>query len=513
MRSSQSPARTRRRSRRIAGLAAVAALAIGIAGCSTAGGDDAAGPPINGITQDTVKVGFTIVDLGELAQTLGFKQANYGGVAAMSAGITAIVDYINANGGMGGRQVQPVIKSYLGSGDSPAQTQELCSGYTQDEQVFAVVMDGMFQTNGIPCYVAANTIIIDETLIAHDQQQFEANSPYLWSPTHPEYAGFMKAQLEAMNTAGFFTGNTGVSIVTSDDEVSRRTTETVVKPYLTELGVTRFIANFVDSTNISTLGQTSDAAIAAGRTGGYDRVIVVGGARIEAVALSSQEAVNYPSRWSVSTYDNPFFTENNPESITTSLRLGMTGLGYQPAQDVSSTQPPPFPDPTNANQVLCTQIVNAAGATPPDNARTNWKNVLQYCDAAFFLKAALDQLADEETVNGEQFKEAVAGIGDVYKSSITFSSQWGPGVFAGTNGAQPLSWDEACLCFRYTGSTVTFATTGTGIPASEPPATTAPSAPVASAAPSAPAASAPVATAPAATAPVATAPVASAPAQ
>ena len=187
------------------------------------------------------------------------------------------------------------------------------------------------------------------------------------------------------------------------------------------------------------------------------------------MALSDQNANNYESQWAISTYDNPAFVQSNGESIVTALRVGMTGLGYAPSQDVDQQQPPAFPDPNNPYQQKCVDIITAAGAVPPDNLRTNWKNALQYCDGAMFLKAALDTLPGADEVTGEQFKEAVGAIGGTYGSSLTFSSQWGPGVYAGTNGAQTLEWDESCLCFTYTSETRTFgspATAGTpGTPA------------------------------------------------
>ena len=95
------------------------------------------------------------------------------------------------------------------------------------------------------------------------------------------------------------------------------------------IGVSKITSSYIDSTNTGTLGATSSAALNTGKNGKYDRVIVIGGARIEPVALSDQAAVGYPSKWGVSTYDNPIFTQNNPDSIVTELRLGMTGIGNE----------------------------------------------------------------------------------------------------------------------------------------------------------------------------------------
>ena len=461
--SSSHPRARRRRNRRVAGVAAVAALAVVLAGCSsTKDNANTSGTPLPGITDSTVKIGFTVVDGGKLSSSLGFKSADYGGVEGQTKAINAVVQHINANGGMGGRQVQADIKTYISANDSPDTSQAQCSAYTQDSRVFAVVLDGGLQNNAVPCYAAANTLVLDQTLVAHDQTQFENTSPYLWSPTHPEYSSFVKAQLDQMNKAGFFTGNSGVLIMPADIEVARRATDQIVKPFLSSIGVTRSQVAFIDSTNTGTLGATAAAALTAGKNGKFNRVVAIGGARIESVALSDQAAANYPSTWSISSYDSPPFIQNNPETIVTALRNGMTGIGYSPAIDVyENTVGPAFPDPTNPQQVLCTNIINQAGATPPENRRNNWRSALQYCDAAFFLKAVLDKAPAGATLTGAQFKDAAAQIGTTYRSSMTFGASWGPNVYAGTNAAQDLKWDPTTLAFVYGGTTIQF-----GAPAS-----------------------------------------------
>ena len=451
----------------MAGTALVAAAAL-LAACSTATSDES-GPgsqPLPSITADSVNIGFALVDTGALAKSLGFKQPDYGGVELQTKAINAVIDYINANGGMGGRKATATVKSWLGSGDSPEQGQERCNYFTQDARVTGVVMNSGYQNNEIPCFKAANTLMADQRLFAHDATQFEANAPYLWLPTYPEYSGFMKEQLVAMKDAGYFDGNTGVLMMPSDDEVSRRTADTVVKPYLTSIGVTKIQTSYVDSTNTGTLGATSTAALATGKGAGLNRVIVVGGARIQAVALSDQQAVGYDSKWGVSTYDNPIFFENNPDSIVSELREGMTGLGFAPAQDVNQDQAPAFPDPTNAYQQKCYDIITAAGAAPPENTRANWRTALLYCDGAMFFDAVLDQAAKGGTLTAQQFAEAAGKIGATYGSSLGFGSNWAPGVYAGTNQAKVLAWSPECSCMAYSGEVRTF---GAG-PAVEQPA-------------------------------------------
>ncbi|MEI7646846.1 MAG: hypothetical protein WCJ48_00965, partial [Actinomycetes bacterium] len=212
-------------------VAAVLAVALFTAGCSSnnngaatsgpsgsgnAAGLDDASP---GVTATTIKIGYYVSDLGKVRAGLGFKQADYGDVAKE---IQAYVAYINANGGIGGRQIIPVIKTYDGSLDAPDYAESFCNAFTLDEQVFAVVFEGQLQNNVRPCYATRKTIMIDQGLLAKDQTEFERFAPYLWSPTFPEYGGYLKTQLQTLQSAGWLTGAKGVSIIGIDNDVARR---------------------------------------------------------------------------------------------------------------------------------------------------------------------------------------------------------------------------------------------------------------------------------------------------
>jgi hypothetical protein len=124
----------------------------------------------------------------------------------------------------------------------------------------------------------------------------------------------------------------------------------------------------------------------------------------------------------------------------------------------------PFPDPSNPTQVLCKQIIDAAGATPPEGTRPNYKAALQYCDAALFLKAVLDKAPKD--LNGQRFQEAAWQVGTGYSSSVTFGGNFVQGRYASTTIGRDLGWDatvcqnpvtNATGCFLYRGGNVAFA--------------------------------------------------------
>jgi len=463
--------------------------------CSTSSGGQtpgvgtAADQASPGVSADALNVGYLIVDIGSLSADLGFKVVNDGGYAVTSRGVQAVVDYVNANGGAGGRKINPIIKPYVGSLDAPEYAESICRSFTQDAQVFAVVLDGQYQTNSRPCYQANRAIMLDQTLAAHDQAEYNASSPYLWSPGTPTLDSFVTAQLQVLQGAGWFNGAKGVAVVSPDTEVTRRMSQTVVAPFLKSIGVTNSSDYYIDSSNAGTLGATSSSALTSAAGKGQDRVFVMGGARILGVMISTSEAESLDAKYSISSYDSPAFLVDNPGTIVSARRSGMAGLGFQPGGDMrAGSGNEVFPNPARPNEVLCKQVIDAAGANPPEPNRENYRVAMQFCESTLLLKAALDKAPKDLTPN--VFRDAVWSLGTSWSGAVTYGASWQPGQYAGATVARGTYWDDNCVlsdrpekgCFRY----------GTGDIPLPPPVQAAPAVP-------APAGTAPAATAPAGT--------------
>jgi hypothetical protein len=432
-------------------------VAAGLAACTSAPeAAQPAGQQGPGVTADAVNVGFIAVDIGELSQQLGFVNVEDGGYPNVSKGIQAIVNYINANGGLGGRQMNATIKPYDATQDSPEYAESVCKSFTQDAQVFIMGFDGQFQNSARPCYRAGRAIMLDQTLVAHDQAEFEEYAPYLWTVSNPEFNGFLTTQLNTLRDAGWFNGSTGVAVVYPDTEVTRRAAQTVVNPYLTQLGVTNSKEFAIDSSNAGSLGATATLALTGAQAAGLDRVFVVGGARIMALMLAQAEAETLQAKYSVSTYDSPAFFVDNPDTIVAERRSGMAGVGFQGGGDMRlGSGGVPFPDPANPQEVLCKQIIDQAGATPPAQNRENYRVVFQHCDTAFLMKAAFDKMPKDD-ISAEAFRNAVWSLGDSWRGALDYAPGWVNGSYAGAKVGRGFFWDDNCQlpdrepgCFRY----------------------------------------------------------------
>ena len=130
----------RRRATARGGLAGVLALALVLAACG--GGDDekttsstqsptALTASFRGVTADSIKIGVTIVDYSKIAQFVDFNRGNQQEL------VQILIDDINANGGVGGRKLVPVYKTY--NPITNAEPLQICTALTEDDKVFAVL--------------------------------------------------------------------------------------------------------------------------------------------------------------------------------------------------------------------------------------------------------------------------------------------------------------------------------------------------------------------------------------
>jgi Periplasmic binding protein len=96
------------------------------------------------VTKDQIKVGITYVDLAAIkARGINIDHGDY------EKAYTAVINDLNAKGGIDGRKLVPVFAPVNPTGTDPAQA--ACVKLTEDEKVFAVI--GFFLNDGPLCYL------------------------------------------------------------------------------------------------------------------------------------------------------------------------------------------------------------------------------------------------------------------------------------------------------------------------------------------------------------------------
>lgn len=435
-----------------------AALALALAGCGTlmpggnTGGTDlgeaAAAGPGPGVTNDSIKVVFVAVDLDAVKKTTGFHTASVGDQEAQ---VQALEDWVNDHGGLGGKKLDAVFRLYDAGKDTPAAEEQLCNQITQDDKAFAVVMTGQYQTNARPCYTDRQTLVLDASLYAMSNDYFAQQSPYLWTGSFPEYDGFVRSYVKVLTEQKFFDGENSVGVVAADSPLNRETIDNLAVPLLKAAGVEPEVS-WVDTTSTGSMFEGLTQAAVTYRSKNIDRVMFLGGSRLASVFASVAATQDgFAPRYAISSFDNPTFFVNNPQTIPDGTMDGMVGIGFHTPQDVPDDE---VPFPTGEAETACLKIYSDAGIS--FESRESARVALPYCDAAKLLKLGADGMSADASFNAAAWAQAVDRDGGSFQTASGFGNRLGNGGRAATGAYRLLKYDEAKGHFVYEGPEVPF---------------------------------------------------------
>ncbi len=390
-----------------------------------------------GVTADEVKVGFIIIDQTRLQATLGFTSPDSGDVEGQ---IRTLAAHVNARGGIGGRDLVPVIRTYDALTDSAVNEEKLCRAFTEDDQVFAVVMLGMFQENARPCYAAQETLMLDQTLFPVDTAAAQELYPYLYQPSLPEYGALLAGLADALETEEFLTADTRLGIIGIDNAQNRRVYADQMLPRLEALGADPIDVQWIDPTSNATLQAGQNQAVLSFKENDVDRVVVVGGSRLLAFLLTITVPQEYFPAFAVTTFDNAeFVASGTPEAM-----VGAVGVSALPGSDISGDQ---LEFPFDDGEAECLDVLAEGGHE--FEARENARQATLYCDAVFLLAQAFSG-ADGDDITAAAFQTNVAQLGRTENAS-NYLADHRDGSFAGAAGYRTIRFDPGCTCFELTG--------------------------------------------------------------
>ncbi|MBL7486579.1 ABC transporter substrate-binding protein [Frankia sp. AgB1.9] len=311
-----------RRTGRLAILAVAAATALAVAGCSTTSKKDAPvpaptatlkaapAPAISpGVTADSIKIGFVYPDLSVVKQYVNVDHGDYQAV------FTALVDKVNAAGGINGRKIVPVFGAV--NVISPAGAQDTCVHLTQDEKVFAVI--GSLNADDALCYVQIHkTLTVGGDLNA--SRYLKAQAPWFSDLRGGDAAG---DGLKLFDNGGLKSKKVAVIGYKAD----QYTMNSVVAPALKKLGVTPVATAVMDApiTDPAAVAQQTGVFVQKFQSVGADAVIVVGGAS-GSFPAQLEKATSYrpqllftdqgqASAYSLSSGKHDFSTLNNAQAL------------------------------------------------------------------------------------------------------------------------------------------------------------------------------------------------------
>ena len=419
------------------------------AGSATGGSSDASAPAGGtsggggvgvgqGVTDKTIKIGIEVnkpIDYG----AFGGKGTSTDQVPPTKA----VVDYLNAHGGIGGRQIVPVFHEIdVTSGSFAEQAQTACTDLAEDKKVFLAISI----TDGSPqpaCYAQHDVPYLDQRRFLADRTDV-ARFPSHFYMVGRLVAGerWGKAFIDGIADQRFFDGAVKLGIFRYDGAAWQRLMSNVIRPALAAHGVSITVEEAgpepTSAADLSRLSGPMSNAILRFRSTGVNRVIFIetGGAA-PFLFMPTAESQGFRPRYGLNSMNALYFLQSNDPP---SQLHGSVAVGWYPSDDTNGV----FRTNSAAEQ-LCIQIFRQTGQGAADLPET-----LGYCDTLFLVKRALEG-APSFTVAG--FRAGLERLGTAYQPASTFASRFGPDRHEEADAARGMVFDDGCACFRYVGAT------------------------------------------------------------
>jgi hypothetical protein len=287
--------------------------------------------PAPGVTDTSIKLGITYIDLGSTA--VATSHGDYEGT------YRAVIDDLNARGGINGRTIEPVFApiSLAEGGNADA----VCVQLTEDEDVFAVV--GFFLGDAPACYLETHqTAIVGGTMT--DELLDRAQAPwYSWDPS----SDFDRDALAKLAESGDLDGTLGVF----GTAANQATLDSVILPTLDELGIAVSEVAINDApTDDQVLSDAQNAAILQRfEAAGIDNIL--GWNNDVVPVLTALETSSYRPEVVGTNYGAANVFIEDPERDHSVLE-GFVSTGIYGPQAAQYSEP---------DYLACAEIVKAAG--------------------------------------------------------------------------------------------------------------------------------------------------------
>lgn len=402
-----------------------------------------AGEGTHGITDTTIQLGIQTGDATRTAATAGAISGQPTGDSGVNAEkrITAVIDYINATGGIAGRQIDPVFVNMDAASATTNESwdravQQACTAYTEDNRVFAMLLQANARGEGwLDCALRTRTPMVSILKSYPSQQQYDAMRKYWYAPVHFIAERRESAAVHFLSSQGFFSADAKVAVLIEDVPGIREGVKNGMLPALASIGIEPAVQivypDPIDSPWSTYILQmqrenVTHVIFSATTSSAWPLIFM----------SRAAEDQQFRPNWGVGSEHLPSSAANFSPARQME---NVTVMGWIPSSDIFDDSDQSTPGTT------CREIMEEAGQT----------GGAPVCEVFFFLRAALEHAT---VLSPEGLEQAVGSLGDGYKSVMTLggATSFGPGVHGGAAYARPATWDGACSCFKYSGPTVPF---------------------------------------------------------
>lgn len=383
-------------------LALALALIGAMAGCGDDDGGDAVGGSAGsdseeaalapGVTEDSIKIGVTYVDLEAVRDIIDLDHGDYEAI------YSSLIKDVNEGGGIGGRTLEPVFAAVNPLGTESADA--VCKQMVEEEKVFVTI--GFFQADRVLCHVEkGNSAVLGGTMTP--QLLEKAKAP--WFTIEPSVDLEIEA-IREFEEADLFQEKFAVFGVNTDEALITD----AIQPALEEFGVTPVDVGIleVDTADPAAAVTGTLAMIDRFRAAGATQVLVAGQAAVTwADALQQTDyrpATLFPNGVVIGSYLND--TAGKDLSI----------LEGAVSADIYGGRVNQY---SEANMQLCVGALKARGIDIPEPTNSPvpsgtpdpFTGALIACKTMTLLKGLLTNV--EGDLNYETFRNAANVMGDL----------------------------------------------------------------------------------------------------
>jgi hypothetical protein len=373
----------------------------------------------------------------------------------------ALIEHINDNGGIAGRQIEPQFLAVGVAEDQNAEGQRVCEEITQDSPVDIAITHGFGNEVLLECLGQREVAVLDANQWTPDSEYVE-QFPNWFPLLAMSVDRSMAAAIEAAVEQGALGEGDTLGVLYEDCQWASRVFDNVIEPlasehgFATERASVKCIENLV--ADLGPVTERTHGSILRFQGSDVTHVIAMTAAQgfVTAQLMAAAAGQNWTPSYLITSNAFPFNNTAIPDAnvqFQPEATERTTGAGHVPLLDLGD-EAEPANDEQAARQAECEEADPGLGLAAESDDDGRWQMVAEFygaCDLYFALRDLLE-------ANGVQFSVADVTSGydtvlDEGVSATLVDGRFG-GSDAGRTGSahvRPLEFDAGAGRFAYAG--------------------------------------------------------------
>ena len=414
-------------------------------GTSTAAGSAGGKPVLEGPGVSATEIRLGIPYCGDCAQANAALGAGGEDPGDTQLYYKAVIDEVNARGGVLGRKLVPVFKEMSASQNIDAASQAMCEAFTKDDKVLIIFMQGEIVYE---CAKKAGSLVNG----AGGSGPVFERYPNMFAPATIRLERLGAVTVKAMVKAGWHkpepkwpTGKIG--LITWDNNDYRYSMEKGWLAALRGAGLketdVRYVAVPQSDKSLADASAAISSAVLAFRDQDIDHVFIADGPAgiftgvgLTLMFLNTAKSQGYYPRYGFNTNNSPGW-ENLPADQQSGM-LAVDSFDTERINDEGIA--------LNPQRERCWKLITSKGLKATD-AQPTGNTAIAACEAIWFTEALVNRAAGATTL--PQLIVAGESLGSSYRSPYTYGTRLAKGQHDGVALFRNSRFDDGCACMKY----------------------------------------------------------------